>query len=177
MNLKLCLLAFICHTLNVSAQQVSVNKTGKLQVGDSLPPLVLKKVYNTDVSSIDMSSLQNKLVLVDFWATWCGSCVKAFPTLDSIKAVLGDSLQVILVTSYNNPVDEDRLLQFLTRYQQRTGAALAYPAVLKDTVLTRNFSIPYIPYYVWLWNGRVQSMTPPKDLSVPQIRQFMRNPL
>ena len=38
-----------------------------------------------------------KLVMVDFWAPWCGPCRKLSPLLESLKAKWGDKLEVVKV--------------------------------------------------------------------------------
>ena len=39
---------------------------------------------------ISLESLRGKVVLVDYWATWCGPCKMAMPTLESLHRKYGD---------------------------------------------------------------------------------------
>ena len=43
------------------------------------------------------------LVLVDFWATWCGPCVMMAPELESVKKQWGDQLVILKVDVDQNP--------------------------------------------------------------------------
>jgi peroxiredoxin len=57
-----------------------------------------------DGKDVDLRSFQGKLVLVNFWATWCVPCVVEMPSLESLDETLGREGLVVLGVS----VDEDR---------------------------------------------------------------------
>lgn len=62
-----------------------------------IPYGVLGRDNNGDV--IELSAYQNKVVIVTFWATWCGPCMRELPVLSGVQKKLGtDKLQVIAVT-------------------------------------------------------------------------------
>jgi len=58
---------------------------------------------------VKMSDLKGKVVLLDFWAVWCGPCVSTFPHLREWNKEYKDKgLEVIGVTSYYQDVGFDK---------------------------------------------------------------------
>lgn len=49
------------------------------KVGDAAPPFVLTLIDGTNVSS---DQLRGQVVVLNFWATWCGPCKAELPLLD-----------------------------------------------------------------------------------------------
>lgn len=57
---------------------------------------------------------RGKVVLVDYWATWCEPCKELFPhTVALSRELAGQGLAVIAVT-FDEPEDEPGVLRFLT---------------------------------------------------------------
>ncbi|MGB3453175.1 MAG: TlpA disulfide reductase family protein [Moheibacter sp.] len=89
---SIVLLFFISGFL--SAQQK------ELKIGDAAPEISLP---TPDGEILTLSSLKGKLVLIDFWASWCGPCVTEQPELRKIYDLYSNEGQFeILGVSLDN---------------------------------------------------------------------------
>jgi peroxiredoxin len=66
-------------------------------VGNAAPTLLLDRVDGK--GKIDMNKLSGKVVIVDFWATWCEPCKKSFPKLQELLTKYGaNGLEIVGVS-------------------------------------------------------------------------------
>jgi len=77
-----------------------------LKVGDSLPDL---STFQLEGKLPD--GMKGKVVIVDFWASWCLPCAKSFPTMDELQKKYGDHLVVLAVNVDEKEANMDKFLK------------------------------------------------------------------
>jgi peroxiredoxin len=130
---------------------MSTGQTVKpLQIGDTVPDIIISNVYNHSGSTIHISDLKSKLIILDFMATTCVPCIKVLPRFDSLQKQFGKRLQIILVS----PEKSQRIQAFL-----KTHNSLNLP-LASDSNSAKYFPHTYISHVVWINpNGVVCAIT------------------
>jgi thiol-disulfide isomerase/thioredoxin len=65
--------------------------------------------FSINGKAVKISALKGRVVLVDFWAVWCGPCVASFPHLRELNEKYHDQgLEVVGVTKYYERIGFDK---------------------------------------------------------------------
>lgn len=166
------IIAFLFHVLpfKASAQvaepvadskAVDLTSLG-LQIGEQVPDLTLINVHNYKSTSINLSDFKGKLLILDFWATWCSPCVAMIPKMDSLQKEFGDKVQFLSVTYQK----AEEAIPFLSTLEKRQGQKYDLPVVTGDSALKNLFPHKSLPHYVWIdSNGAVKAITSFEDIT------------
>jgi len=99
------------------------------------PDFTLKTLNGQDLA---LSQLKGKVVLLDFWATWCGPCRESIPHLIQLyKAYRENGFEVIGVSLDKGDVE---IVRNFARSMD-----IPYPIVIASEEVVRNYRVTAIP--------------------------------
>ncbi len=100
---------------------------------------------------IDLGALMGKkVVILDFWATWCGPCVAAMPKINQVAQEYAD--KGVAFYAVNQGEDAETILAFLKEQELDVPVAMD-----PDSVAGRKYAVEGLPTSVIIGNdGRVQ---------------------
>lgn len=109
-----CLFGLLLITLfNLWKKSVEPNGViSSLERRESMEKVGLPVINTKDIKGRDfnLASYRGKLVLVNFWASWCGPCVEEFPSMISLVQELKGDLVLVAISNDSNREDIDNFL-------------------------------------------------------------------
>ena len=109
------------------------------QIDESAPSLVLSTL---DGSPFDLAKLRGKVVMVNYWATWCAPCRKEMPTLNAFyKKYQPQGLEIVGI-SIDFERDSEKARKF--------AHTVAYPMALAKAITDDGFGIPKGVPITWI---------------------------
>ncbi len=146
-----------------------------LKIGDSRPELN----FNLSNGSRGPSwyELEGKVVVFDFWASWCAPCIASIPKLNDLQSKFHDKPVKFYSITYESP---QKVAEFLRAHPLRT--IVGFDNDLATFKSFRSWGIPGI--YMFDRKGNVIAVTGTEELTeavvndalagrIPKVKQYM----
>lgn len=172
LEMKICILSLIL--MLISKGLYSQEQLKALQIGDVIPNFEFELV-NHSSSRASMADFRGKFLLLDFWATWCTSCILKFPQLDSLQRKYDNkSFQVLLVNTKNTNDTKLKVESFFQKRKTPGGNRYILPSIINDTITEKLFPHQMVPHYVLVdKSGVIRAITSSDQITELNINAFL----
>ncbi|WAC39037.1 TlpA family protein disulfide reductase [Pedobacter sp. SL55] len=121
-----------------------------LRVGDKLSETFWQQEHtfysNGQTSKQTLEKYKGKLLILDFWATWCSSCLQKFVGLGQLQKAYAGDVAIVLVSKTRSDKDSEKVRLSFDKHAKATGLS----TVVGDEHLGRLFPHWQLPFYVWI---------------------------
>jgi uncharacterized protein (TIGR03435 family) len=140
------------------------SKPTYFKLGDTLPPLTISRAFNGFPNpTLEWSTLRGKVVVLEFWATWCVPCVEAIPHLNKLADETASEDVVLISVAVDDP---SKVLAFLEKTRIKGWVASATYETQDEFAI---YSYPQT--YILGPDGKIAAITLPESVSKEAIRR------
>lgn len=158
----------LAFTLVAAATSFAQNKS--LKIGENLPENVWStplQLVNHPQKTITLNQDKDKLILLDFWNTWCSSCLLNFPKMEELQKQFGDKIKILAVSNQERLVLEKF---FTTKNGQRYKNVVS---VAGDKMFHQLFPHKGVPYIIWIKDGKLVNTTDGAQVTEKTIQEVL----
>jgi len=141
-----------------------------LAPGQPAPEFTLTDINGNQVS---LSDFAGKVVYLDFWASWCGPCMREVPFAKELKKRMANQPDIVFL--YISVDTDETAWRNTVAQQQIQGVHLNVPGF--DHEVPQTYNLRGVPTFFLIGrDGKIINNRPPRP-SNPEIDQVLNNAL
>jgi len=101
--------------------------------------------------NVTLSQEKAKIVVLDFWTTWCGSCIAAFPGLERVQKWATESELPVVIYCINVKEGTEKIEDFKKKHKMRIPILMD-----EDDIVRKKYNVPGFPTMFIIADGTIQ---------------------
>ena len=132
-------MARLLAALALASATLATTAARSAEVGQQAPALVAEQL---DGRRFDLAALRGSVVIVNFWATWCGPCRAEMPLLNRFYLAHRAQGLALIGVSVDDRQDRKEVVEVMRQF--------GYPALLAATAKSNGFGPPLAVPMTWV---------------------------
>ncbi len=141
-SLILCLLSILGCSDDTSDKMTGtgdVNEDSSFQLAPNFTLL------NTELEEVSLSDYQGKVVIVDFWATWCKPCKEEIPRFIELYTEYRAQGFEMIGISTDDVEGRLKSIELFFEELSKEGFDINYPILLAKSDVIQSYQVPVLP--------------------------------
>lgn len=169
-TIYLLVMAVLCLNFKANCQQIQ-----PVKIADKIP----ESLWNTKFTAlqgdgkkatITLNDYKGKLIILDFWATWCSACIAGFDKVQMLQKQFPQEVKVLLISNESISKIDGFFKNRATWTQQ-----MELLSIVEGAAFTDYFQHQLIPHYVWISpDGELLATTSALEIKPEHIKEILR---
>jgi thiol-disulfide isomerase/thioredoxin len=150
--LMVSMFSLLAQTPRKDSGADGLSPVGAMSIGDRVDDEFYSHMHKSvdwqtkAIKEINLKAHKDKLIILDFWASWCSPCLSSLKKIDSLKKTWDADKVIVIPVAYEQLKDIDRILAYFK---------WDYTTIFQDTYLKTRFPHQGLPFMVWIKDGRI----------------------